>query len=272
VSTPDDRQPAAEDLDPTGVRAMLSSLPDPGPMPPDLADRITARLRQEQSLRAGQADELLGATPLASRRARGSAHQWLAAAAAVAVVAVGGAVVFQSALGGQAWDTVAAFYPSSDDATADDATADDAAAGGAEAGDGDAGAEAMTEMDDGGEERGSSEVLGVVEVLATTTALGRDTFAVGAHSAVVSPQEESSEGSDTESTALDPQTARSCVAATGGDPSTGAWLVGSATLDDEPAVLVVDRSTDPLRAWAVAPGCADGDDTAEVLHGPLELP
>ncbi|MCE0486990.1 hypothetical protein [Ornithinimicrobium sediminis] len=267
MSTPDDREPAAEDLDPTGVRAMLSSLPDPGPMPPDLADRITTRLRQEQSLRAGQADELLGATPLASRRARGSAHQWLAAAAAVAVVAVGGAVVFQSALGDQAWDTVAAFYPSTDDAAADDA-----AAGDAEAGDGDAGAEAMTEMDDGGEERGSSEVLGVVEVLPTTTALGRDTFAVGAHSAVVSPQEESSEGSDTASTALDPQAARSCVAATGGDASAGAWLVGSATLDDEPAVLVVDRSTDPLRAWAVAPGCADGDDTAEVLHGPLELP
>ena len=33
-----------DDLDPTGVRALLAALPDPGPMPEQLAARIQAAL------------------------------------------------------------------------------------------------------------------------------------------------------------------------------------------------------------------------------------
>ena len=38
----------ADDLDPTGIRALLSVLPDPGPMPADLVDRINASIAAEQ--------------------------------------------------------------------------------------------------------------------------------------------------------------------------------------------------------------------------------
>jgi negative regulator of sigma E activity len=68
--------------DPTGMRALLSSLPDPGPMPPDLVDRITAALAAE---RVALEDHTV--VPLQPR-----SHRWGRAAlvaAAAAVVAVG---------------------------------------------------------------------------------------------------------------------------------------------------------------------------------------
>ncbi|MGB8382538.1 MAG: hypothetical protein WCG47_15060, partial [Dermatophilaceae bacterium] len=40
---------AAEDDDPTGVRALLAALPDPGPMPEDVAARVLARLADAHS-------------------------------------------------------------------------------------------------------------------------------------------------------------------------------------------------------------------------------
>ncbi|KAB7745521.1 hypothetical protein GA707_06280 [Nostocoides sp. F2B08] len=41
--------PGDEDHDPTGVRALLASLPDPGPMPPELVRRISESLAAEQN-------------------------------------------------------------------------------------------------------------------------------------------------------------------------------------------------------------------------------
>ena len=43
--------PPDPDDDPTGMRALLSSLPEPGPMPDDLVARITASLAEEQERR-----------------------------------------------------------------------------------------------------------------------------------------------------------------------------------------------------------------------------
>ena len=40
--------PEAHEDDPTGIRDLLSALPDPGPMPQDLVERIEARLAVEQ--------------------------------------------------------------------------------------------------------------------------------------------------------------------------------------------------------------------------------
>lgn len=49
------RRPAEEspEVDPTGMRQLLSSLPDPGPMPPDLVSRITAALEHERAVSSG---------------------------------------------------------------------------------------------------------------------------------------------------------------------------------------------------------------------------
>ena len=44
------------ELDPTGVRALLAALPDPGPMPEDLVRRIEARIAEEQLLRQATSD------------------------------------------------------------------------------------------------------------------------------------------------------------------------------------------------------------------------
>lgn len=88
-SSPDDEQ------DPTGVRALLSSLPDPGPMPDDVMIRIQAALVREQEARGGAADNVTpllgrpsavkadGATPLKSSGRR----RWLAPVAAAGVAA-----------------------------------------------------------------------------------------------------------------------------------------------------------------------------------------
>lgn len=82
--TPPDRPRRPDDLDdPTGMRALLGSLPDPGPMPADLVARITASLASEQQTR--ERDRTV--VPLQPRQ-----HRWrriALVAAAAAVVAVG---------------------------------------------------------------------------------------------------------------------------------------------------------------------------------------
>lgn len=82
--------------DPTGIRDLLRTLPDPGPMPEDLVDRISALLDAEQERRreADAAPEV-PVVDLATRRSRrrpGRTLAYLGAAAAgllVATVAVG---------------------------------------------------------------------------------------------------------------------------------------------------------------------------------------
>src|SRR5689334_13821532 len=58
VSTPpvpprrEDRDRGADvEPDPTGIRALLGALPDPGPMPEDLVARIQASIAAEQAAR-----------------------------------------------------------------------------------------------------------------------------------------------------------------------------------------------------------------------------
>jgi hypothetical protein len=70
--------------DPTGMRALLSSLPDPGPMPPDLVARITASLASEQRNR--ERDHTV--VPLRPGHRRWRRGALIAAAAAVVAVAI----------------------------------------------------------------------------------------------------------------------------------------------------------------------------------------
>jgi hypothetical protein len=93
---------AEEIAEQRAVRDLLRSLPDPGPVPPDVLDRITQTLQELQAERGGKAAsgvgsprELSGATAVPLRR---PSHRvvWLAAAAAL-VLSGGGAVVSQLA-------------------------------------------------------------------------------------------------------------------------------------------------------------------------------
>jgi hypothetical protein len=84
----------SHDDDPTGVRALLSSLPEPDPMPAHLVERINASLAAEQARRAAATS----VTPLLTRAHR--RPSWLAlaiagAAAAIVLVAVVGNTMFQ---------------------------------------------------------------------------------------------------------------------------------------------------------------------------------
>ncbi len=84
VSTPPVPPDQPDDADPTGIRALLSSLPDPGPMPSHLVDRINASIAAEQYGR--EHDDAV--VPLHGRGRRWRRIGLVAAAAAVVAVAV----------------------------------------------------------------------------------------------------------------------------------------------------------------------------------------
>jgi hypothetical protein len=91
---PSGSEPSGED-DPTGVRALLSALPEPDPMPEHLVERINASLAAEQAQRATTVPGSPVAHLATTRRRRGRLLFAIAgAAAAVAVVAVVGTNMF----------------------------------------------------------------------------------------------------------------------------------------------------------------------------------
>lgn len=86
--------PAAEP-DPTGMRALLRSLPEPGPMPADLTDRILASLAAEQTARTptpAPHEAVSAPTDLAAFRHRKRRSPLLVAAAGIMAVAGVGVV------------------------------------------------------------------------------------------------------------------------------------------------------------------------------------
>jgi hypothetical protein len=92
---PTGSEPSRDD-DPTGVRALLSSLPEPDPMPEHLVDRINASLAAEQAQRAAKMSGASVTPMLASarRRPRGLLFAIAGAAAALFLVAVVGNNMF----------------------------------------------------------------------------------------------------------------------------------------------------------------------------------
>src|SRR6476661_6124120 len=77
----------APEHDPTGIRNLLSALPDPGPMPADLVARINASIAAEQSARERSTGQ--GATVVPLRRRRWGWQQMGVAAAVVAILGFG---------------------------------------------------------------------------------------------------------------------------------------------------------------------------------------
>ncbi len=70
------------------VRDLLASLPDPGPVPPDVVDRLEATLRGLSGTSGGTAGSTV--VPLHHEPTPRRRRPWLAAAAAVALLAGGG--------------------------------------------------------------------------------------------------------------------------------------------------------------------------------------
>ena len=112
ASTPDD--------DPTGVRALLSGLPEPDPMPDHLVERINASLTAAQAQRAASSSGV-SVTPLFPGRHRPGRVLFAiaGAAAAVALLGVVGTNLFKTtAPEGSGASAAAAITSSSREATA----------------------------------------------------------------------------------------------------------------------------------------------------------
>lgn len=158
-----DQHPQPEDVDPTGVRDLLASLPEPGPMPEDLVRRIEARLAVERASRS-HATHPLGrradaAVDLAAERSRRRPVRTLALLGAVAaglVVTTLAVPQLLPGLGPQS-DT-AALYPSPARTAAGDTTEDADGAAQGEAADTAAGG--ATLFDDGAEQDAAAVTAG----------------------------------------------------------------------------------------------------------------
>lgn len=100
MTSPDHPQPSNREArdddkvdDPTGVHRLLSSLPEPGPMPDDLVARINASL-QDAAEERGRTDPDVSYALFAGRNRRSRRTAWVrAAAVAAGVVVVGGGVL-----------------------------------------------------------------------------------------------------------------------------------------------------------------------------------
>lgn len=168
MSTPNDRDAAAADQDPTGMRALLASLPDPGPMPAQVAERITASLQAEQQHRlhhpgpegmpsAGPERTRHEVTPttavssLESRRRTRVPHL-LAAVASVAAVAIAGVVLLDQVAGEGSLGEMTALYWTGNDTVSSGEDAAGSAGGSVEGGSGEGGS-----GDSGSEDSGSGD-------------------------------------------------------------------------------------------------------------------
>lgn len=281
--TPDD------DLDPTGVRALLANLPDPGPMPEELVARISHSLELEQRRRtaaaAGAAETaeaeaaaaaeqpggpVVSLTAERARRRPGRTVLWLGGAAAVAMVAT--VSVNQLVGDGDTNAGVSAQYPGASDSGDSGGAADDASDGGAELDTpGDVAAEAPPVTADESAEEGTEDAagdsggFGVMDP-ARTGIVGLD-GTVELTATGWADQVSALLASDPGERDLDDGEWRECLTSSSvslEDPDR--LLLGDARWDDEAARLLVAQSPSDDRAWVLTPDCR------EILSGPVTLP
>jgi hypothetical protein len=243
--------------DPTGIRDLLSALPDPGPMPADLVARITASIAAEQSAREDPT-----VVPLRTRR-WGWQHVGVAAAAA-AVLGIG----LPAVLTGTGPGDVMASFSGGRSADSGAAASLESAAGGT--GSGDAAGEApRTPQATGGDQRASGST-GQVALGASGTAYTAAGLAMQARALLTTSQDSAAGAPKARRGAADTDSGlRACLTAIGVE----AWMPvrgDLGTLDGAPAVIALVSSDTGQTVYAVAPTC-DAAHPA-VLAGPLRLP
>ncbi|ANS79279.1 hypothetical protein SGUI_1883 [Serinicoccus hydrothermalis] len=268
----------AEEHDPTGVRALLAGLPDPGPMPAHLVDRITARLEVEREHR-DSADHPLAASAdhvvdLAAERGRRRPARTLgiltAAAAGLAVTTVAFTQVFGG--GGGVDHGAVAQYPSRAEAGADDAGAADQGGDGADGGPG-AGSQEESQEDSSALDRPDATSMAGADTLVTDVTtptllapLGEvptEDYALVVHEAserVASEPDAASQGAAGE---LTHAAALQCWGEVEQLEADAPWsdrFAATATLvgeggSTEEVVLLLGLEGDRGRAWAVPADC-----------------
>ncbi len=242
--------------DPTGIRELLSALPDPGPMPADLVARINASIAAEQSSR-----EDTTVVPLRPRR-WGWQHVAVAAAAA-AVLGVGLPALLTGTGPG---DVMASLSGGSaaDSASGAAATVEKHAESGSDSA---APVAPRTQPAAGGDLR-SSGPLGQVALGASGTAYTVAALATQVRTTLTTAQDAGAAPQTHRGVADTDDGLRACLTALG----VQAWMPvrgDIATLDGAPAVIALVSSDTGQTVYAVSPAC-DATHPA-VLAGPLAL-
>jgi hypothetical protein len=248
VSDPDD--------DPTGIRDLLASLPDPGPMPDDLVSRITASLAEEQQRRP--LGRPFHEVPRPHRPLWRTAG--LAAAAAVVIGVGAGSLLNHSGPG-----ELGALFGR---------TGTDSAASGAAAAREQSSAGAIpprAEPSSAGD-KALGATGGTVTIHHSARAYTTAAFASQAAAMLAAPGESAPQLS-AESPAIGPIGTevglRSCLSALAADAYTAA-TADLGTFDGQPAAVVVLATPAGHTAYAVQRSCSTGHPA--LLMGPVTLP
>ncbi|HKJ12956.1 MAG TPA: hypothetical protein VJ976_11295 [Ornithinimicrobium sp.] len=285
TSRDDGPRPEDQDDDPTGVRELLSGLPDPGPMPDHVAARIAATLDEHDPQRDGRSSGT-AASPrrTATGQARGGSDvsfgvarqrlprgPWLVAgAAAVVTVGVVGVATYDRMVGlGEEPEIAAQYVPASNTRTGESSEREDKAEQSPSAS-----ASQGAAVDEGADHASGDGVAA-----AALAQIDERSFAAGAGAVL----EGAAAGTEPRSLpasfepieagvrALPAAQTENCVRATGETPNGPGWVAAPATVAQTDVVVVSDASARAPRAWAVSADCV-ADPSASVLHGPTDLP
>ena len=250
--------------DPTGIRALLSGLGDPGPMPPDLVDRINASIAAEQAARANHDDRVV---PLHGRRTPGWQKYGLVAAA-VAGLAIG----VPALLGTGPQDVMASLSRSSNDSAGAASSAQEAPRASPPAASLTPGTLATPST--AGTGARATGAVGQVTMVATGTGYTSAGLATQARDVLLSGSASSTTGSASSTTgaggddARDADGLRDCLTAMG-VPAWTPVVADLATYDGTRAVVAVVSSDTGQTVYAVPTWC---DAThARALAGPLPI-
>ena len=246
--------------DPTGVHALLSSLPEPGPMPEDLVARIGASLREEADRR--DRDETVSYALFAGRTRAQHRGAWLRVAAVAAIALVMGAGLLAGT--GNLGSNVLTMLGGDRNTTTSPASAatTDAGAGSV------AGRAGTTAPSDTPR---SPAQLGAASFHLSGTAYTASTLRERAHALSARPPATLSPG-DPESPHLGPIATpvglASCLSALDLPPKARA-VVDLATYDGRPVAVIVTRHGDGEEVRVVRRNCSAGN--PELVAGPYPL-